>query len=341
MNTQEKIKIIKRNTQEILVEDDLIKLIEEKQKPTVYLGTSITGSPSIAYFTWVLKLYDFLKAGFNVKVLLADLHGALDNTPWSVLEKRYDFYSIVIGGMIEVIGGDKKNIEFVKGSDFQTSKEYVLDLYKLSSETTVRNALKSASDVVKHGDNPKVSGIIYPLMQSLDEVYLDADVQLGAQDQRKIFVLAGEFLPKIGYNKRVHVILPFIRGFTEEGKMSSSIPNSKIDFLDSSEDIQKKLNKAYCPEGDIENGVCDFAFDVIMTIKEEKQEEFTIERPEKFGGPLNFKTKEELKESVLSKQLHPLDLKKSLALEINKLVDPVRKKLDENKDLVSAAYPEI
>lgn len=339
MNIQEKLKLIKRNTQEILTEEDLVKLLETKENPSVYLGTSITGSPSIAYFIWAIKLSDFLKAGFKVKVLLADIHGALDNTPWDILEKRYEFYSIVIPGMIEAIGGDLSNFEIVKGSDIQLDKKYVMDLYRLSSEVSVRNSTKASSDVVKHGDNPKVAGIIYPLLQSLDEVYLDVDVQLGSQDQRKIFVLASEFLPKINYKKRVHVLLPFIKGLTKEGKMSSSIENSKIDFLDNFETIQKKLKSAYCPEGDINNGVFDFAKYVLMTIKEDNNEAFVIDRPEKWGGPLSFKTKEQLEKSFLSKQLHPQDLKKALGLEINKLIEPVRKKLETKSDLVSEAYP--
>jgi tyrosyl-tRNA synthetase len=340
MNPQEKFEIIKRNTQEILTEEELMKLLETKEQPAVYLGTSVTGNPSIAYLIWGIKLYDFLKAGLKVKVLLADIHGALDNTPWDILEKRYEFYSIVITGMIESLGGDLKNFEIVKGSDIQTNKDYVMDLYKLSSEVSVRNATKASSDVVKHGDNPKVSGIIYPLMQSIDEVYLDVDIQLGAQDQRKIFVLASEFLPKIGHKKRIHVLLPFIRGLTQDGKMSSSVENSKIDFLEDFETISKKLNNAYCPEGDINNGVFDFVKYVIMTIKEDKNEEFVVDRPEKWGGPLRFKTKEDLERSFLSKELHPLDLKKALALEINKITEVVRNKFKGRENLIKEAYPD-
>ena len=51
MNVEEKINLIKRNTQEILTEEELIKLIETKEQPVVYLGTSITGRPHIGYFT--------------------------------------------------------------------------------------------------------------------------------------------------------------------------------------------------------------------------------------------------------------------------------------------------
>jgi len=338
MNLEDKLKLIKRNTQEIISEVELVELLKNKENPIVYLGTSITGRPHIGYFTWVQKLADFLKAGFKVKILLADLHGALDNCPWELLEKRYEYYVLVVSGMIESLGLNLDNIEFVKGSDIQLSKEYMLDLYKLSSFVTVRNATKAASDVVKMGDNPKLSGLIYPLMQALDEVYLDVDIQLGAKDQRKILVLAREFLPKIGHKRNVEIMTPFIRGLTQDGKMSSSIDNSKIDLLDTLEVIKKKLKGAYCLEGDIENGVVDFAKIIVMTIKEDNNEEFVIERPEKFGGTLRFKNAKQLEDAFSSKELHPLDLKNALALEVDKLLIPIRDKFKDKEQLIKDAY---
>ena len=306
----------------------------------MYLGTSVTGRPHIGYFTWAQKLNDFLNAGFKVKVLLADLHGALDNTPWDLLEKRYKYYSIVITGMIEALGGNLDNFEIVKGSDFQLSKEYTLDLYKMSSELTIRNAEKASSDVVKQKDSPKLSGILYPLLQALDEVYLDADVQLGAIDQRKIFVLAREFLPKLGYKPRVEVMIPFIRGLTPDGKMSSSNKASKIDLIDDLDTIKQKMKKAYCEEGNPENGVLDFAKLLIMTQKQDKNEEFVIDRPEKWGGPLKFKTQEELENAFVSKDLHPMDLKQGVSVEIDKLLEPIRQKFVGKEEIIKEAYPE-
>lgn len=340
MDTEEKIKLIERNTQEILTQEELKNLIETKQQPVVYLGTSITGRPHIGYFTWAQKLNDFLNAGFKVKVLLADLHGALDNTPWSLLEKRYKYYNIVISAMIESLGGNLENFEIVKGSDFQLSKEYVLDLFKLSSEVSIRNAEKASSDVVKQTGNPKISGLIYPLMQALDEVYLDADVQLGAVDQRKIFVLAREFLPKLSQKQRVEVMIPFVRGLTPDGKMSSSNNASKIDLLDDLETIKQKMKKAYCEEGNPENGVLDFAKYLIMTQKQDKGEEFIIDRPEKWGGPLKFKTAKDLEDVFVSKALHPMDLKNGVSEEINKLLDPIRQKFVGKEQIIADAYPE-
>ena len=116
-----------------------------------------TGKPHAGYFLPVLKLADFLKAGMKVKLLLADLHGALDKTPWKLLEKRYDYYKKTIPLMFKCIGVDIKNFEIIKGSSFQLSEKYGFDLLKLSTMSTIHDAKKAGSDVVKQEDNPKVS----------------------------------------------------------------------------------------------------------------------------------------------------------------------------------------
>jgi tyrosyl-tRNA synthetase len=43
-------------------------------------------------------------------------------------------------------------------------------------------------------------------MQCLDEQYLDVDAQFGGVDQRKIFALAKEILPKVGFRERAHLM---------------------------------------------------------------------------------------------------------------------------------------
>ena len=128
MNVDERFELVKRNTEEIIQEEELKKLLKEKKTPVVYWGTSVTGKPSIAYFFPLLKLSDFSKAGFKVKILLADLHGALDGTPWDVLEKRYDFYKEAISQILKALNADLSKIEFVKGSEMQLSPEYMYDV---------------------------------------------------------------------------------------------------------------------------------------------------------------------------------------------------------------------
>lgn len=338
MNPQEKLALIKRNAQEIVTEEELLELLKKKKQPVIYLGTAITGRPHIGYYVWVLKMADFLQAGFKVKLLLADLHGALDNCPWEVLEKRYRYYSNVIPLMFKSIGADVENFEMVKGSDFQLRKEYVLDVLKLSTLTSIHDAKKAGSEVVKFGDNPKLSGLLYPLMQALDEQYLKADVQYGGVDQRKILMYARENLPKLGYKSRIEFMTPLLPGLTGK-KMSASDPKSKIDLLDDEKTVQDKVKGAYCEEGKVEdNGVLAFLKNVVMTIKQDRKEKFTVERSEKFGGNVEFSAYEEIEKAFMEKKLHPLDIKNALAREINILLEPFRKNREKLEKIAEEAY---
>lgn len=104
------------------------------------------------------------------------------------------------------------------------------------SITTLHDAKKAGAE--------KISSLIYPGMQALDEEYLDVDVQFVQNfrsskgvDQRKIFTMAIEYLPILGYRKRAHLINPMVLAINSkpkeaDDKMSSSNTDSKIDFLD-------------------------------------------------------------------------------------------------------------
>jgi len=329
MDDEKRFQLIKRNTHEIVKEEELKELLKKKKNPVVYWGTEVTGKPSVAYFFPLLKLSDFRKAGFKIKVLLADLHGALDRTPWTVLERRYDYYKEAITQIFKALGTDLKTIEFVKGSEFQLKPEYSYDLLKMASMTSIHDSKRAASEVVKFGDNPHLGGLVYPIMQALDEQYLDVDVQFGGLDQRKILMFARENLPKIGWDRRVEVMNPMIPGLIGK-KMSSSDEGSKIDLTDDEKTIKDKINRADCVAGNPDNGIMAFLKYVIMVIKKDKKEKFVVERPEKYGGNLEYNDYEGIEGDFKKKKLHPLDLKNAIAKEIVRLLDRVdKKKLNE------------
>lgn len=337
LSVEERFNLVKRNTQEIVTEEELKELLRKKKKPVMYIGTAITGRPHIAYFLWILKLADFLKAGFKVKILLADLHGVLDNTPWNVVDKRYDYYAKLLPMMVSAVGGNTKNLEFIKGSEFELKPEYTYDVLQISSLASVHDLNKAASEVVKMGDNPKLSGLIYPIMQALDEQYLGVDVQYGGVDQRKIFMFAREYLPKIGYNRRVEIMIPMIPGLIGK-KMSASDEKSKIDILDEEKTIKTKIQGAEFVPRDPNNGVLAFVKYVLMTIKKDNKEKFIVKRKKEHGGDILYENYEEIEKDFLENKLHPLDLKNAVADEIINLLKPIQEHRKELEKLSKAAY---
>ena len=67
-----------------------------------------------------------------------------------------------------------------------------------------------------------------------------------------------------------------------------------------------------------------------MVLKQDAGKKFVIDRPEKFGGKLEFSTYEEIEKVFVKKELHPLDLKIALAKEVNNLLKVFKdKKLEK------------
>src|SRR3989338_9809767 len=113
MTPQEKFTLVTKNTEEILTEESLMKLLKEKKQPIVYCGYEPSGPLHLGHFVTIIKLIDFSNAGFYVKILLADIH-ALLNRKGS--EKEIEKQVSAWKKTIKAIG---IKAEIVLGSDFQ------------------------------------------------------------------------------------------------------------------------------------------------------------------------------------------------------------------------------
>lgn len=341
MDNKERFGLIKRNTQEIITEQELMQLLEQKKHPKGYIGLATTGKIHIGYFIPMIKVGDFLNAGFKFTILLADIHAHLDDqkAPFELLEYRAEYYRETISAMIGSLGIDTANLEFRKGSDFQLEKNYTLDMYRLAASNTFDRAKRAAAGVVRFGENPKLSGFIYPLLQTLDEQHMGMDVQYGGIDQRKILAFARENLPKLGYKPRVEVMTPMLPGL-QGAKMSSSEEKSKIDVLEPADAVIRKINNSNCPIAVEDNGVLAFLKHVIFANKKDNGQELIIKRADKFGGDITYSSYEELEKDYLDRKVHPMDIKNAVSEEANTLLEPIRRKMKEKADLIKKAFPD-
>ncbi|KAF0273501.1 hypothetical protein FOG51_01537 [Hanseniaspora uvarum] len=352
LSTDEAYDMITKNLQETLNGQIIKEVLEKKERPlSLYWGTAPTGKVHCGYLVPMTKLAHFLKAGCEVKVLLADLHAFLDNmkAPLEVVNHRAKYYELCIKAILKSINVPIEKLKFVVGSSYQLSAEYTMDIFRLSNKVSQNDAKRAGADVVKQVSNPLLSGLIYPLMQALDEEFLKVDAQFGGVDQRKIFVLAEENLPGLGYKKRAHMMNPMVPGLTQGGKMSASDPNSKIDIIEEPKAVKKKINTAFCAPGNVDdNGLLSFIQYVIQPIQELKNDkqgffEFFIDRPEKFGGPMTFTSFEEMKQAFKEEKLSPPDLKIGVTDAINELLAPIIEELKNSPEFQEASskgYPE-
>ncbi|MCW6159481.1 MAG: tyrosine--tRNA ligase [Candidatus Micrarchaeales archaeon] len=334
MDIEEKVALAKRNAAEIVSNEELLQLISTKSKPAVYLGRAITGPLHLGHLVSLGKLLDLQKAGFETIVLLADIHAALDDLKcsWEDLGIRTEYTRKAI----ELSLDWREKPKMVKGSDFQLGRDYQMDIFKFSTILTVKKALHAASEVTRM-KNPKVSELIYPIMQALDEQYLGVDMQLGGLDQRHILVMAREYLPELGYKKRVELMMPLMPSLLGPGvKMSSSMEGSHLKVNASEKEIKDTINGAYCPAGVVEdNPLIAFASWFVLP----NDGKFVIERDNKFGGDVEITSEAQLKELFMAKKLHPLDLKNFIIGYLTKKLARSRAYFESNQDLLKQLGP--
>jgi tyrosyl-tRNA synthetase len=341
MDTAERFDLATRNTAEVVEESELRTLFEDGS-PSAYIGYAPTGEMHIGHFTTMRKLADFLNAGMEVTVLIADLHAHLDDnkSPFDLLDARSAYYQETIEAMIDAAGGDAGAIEFVRGSDFELDEEYTLELLRMAADTTIARAQRAGSEVVRESDSPKLGGLLYPLMQTLDVDALDADVAYGGIDQRGIYMLSREVLPDHGGEAPVCVFAPLLSGLSG-GKMSASDEASKVNLTDDRETVVEKLREAYCPAGEREdNGVLEYLEYLVFPVLDERGEDFHIERPDEYGGDLTYGTYADLEADFVEGELHPADLKPAAGAYISEVIAPVRDRLADRPELLAEAYPE-
>ena len=335
MTPEEKFELVSRNTEEIITADELKKVCAKKG-PSAYIGYAPTGMLHVGHLVPLLKTADFLNAGFKVKFLVADLHAYLDDkkTTWEKLDARSEYYEEAVKGAMEALGADPEKIEFVRGSGLELNGDYFRNVLHMAGEVTLARTKRAASEVVRFGDEPKLSGFIYPLMQNEDFRALGVDVCYSGVDQRGIYMLGRELMPD---KKPVCVftpLLPALHGGKMGGKMSASEEKGKIGLHESAESIVKKMGGAWCEAKTVEgNGVLALAEHIVFPVRGK----LTVERPEKFGGDIEFKGYAELKNAFVD-GLHPMDLKGAVGKAIAEILEPCRKRLEKKKALMDAAY---
>lgn len=104
--------------------------------------------------------------------------------PWSLLEQRTKYYEAVIKAMLTSLGVPLEKLKFVQGTSYQLTREYTLDMYKLSSTVTQHDARKAGAEVVKQVEYPFLSGLLYPgkfsSQISVNFIYLETYFRLAS-----------------------------------------------------------------------------------------------------------------------------------------------------------------
>lgn len=342
MAPKQKLELIRQVGEEIITEEELLTLLKTKKHPIAYDGFEPSGKIHIAQgLLRAINVNKMIKAGVKFKFWVADWFALMNNKLGGDLEKIKTTGKYFIE-VWKACGMNTKNVEFLWASDVMDDTNYWLKVLNIARLNTVKRITRCAQIMGRsEKDILSAAQIFYPCMQCADIFHLKADITQLGMDQRKVNVLAREVALKLGFKKPVVVSHHMLLGLGKppeinlqgversiELKMSKSKPDSCIFMTDLEEEIKRKFQKAYCPEKQTEdNPVLEYCKYIIF----EKFPKLKIERPQKFGGNIEFKSYQKLEGAFLKGELHPADLKDATAKYINKLLIPVRKYFKKNK----------
>lgn len=324
---EKRYELITRNLAEIIEPNELLESLEKKERPVVYQGFEPSSKAiHIGYFIGLQKNLDFIDAGLKVILLMADFHAWLNEkgSMESIKEMAKNYEK-----NFSAFGISKNKVKYVLGSEFQLSKEYWVDVMKLALNVRLLRARRSMTIIGRKDPDPHVAQVLYPLMQVADVKHLKVDIAFGDLAQRKVHMIAREYMNTINYKAPIclhHVdMASLVQG---ETKMSSS-SQTALFVTDSKEVIEKKILDAYCPKGVVEGNpilqIINYIIFGRIGVKELK-----VERESRYGGDIVYKNYNELKEDYTKEKLHPLDLKKAVAKALIKIMEPIKKKLEQS-----------
>ncbi|MBN1800595.1 MAG: tyrosine--tRNA ligase [Candidatus Lokiarchaeota archaeon] len=339
LSIDKKISLLKEVGEEIVEENELRNLIRSKTDTGAdifaYDGFEPSGNIHIAQgLLRAINVNKLIRAGIKFKFLVADWHAAANQKfggDLDVIKKVGDFFIEVW----KACDMDLKNVEFLYASDLVKDPAYWELVLKISINSTLKR-VKRCTQIMGRSESDKLyaSQILYPIMQAADVFYLGVDIcQLGL-DQRKVNMLAREVAKSLDRPKPISIHHHMLMGLLKppdtdkkgvdrviQLKMSKSNPDSAIFMLDSTADIKRKINKAYCPPKLIEeNPILEYCKYIIF----ERIDTMLIERPEKYGGNIEYANYDQLEKDYADGKLNPPDLKPTVVKYLDQLLAPVR-----------------
>lgn len=359
MTPEEKFELIKRNTEEILGEEELLELLKKNFDLKHYIGFEISGKPHLGHgLVCMSKVKDFMDAGVDCSVFLADWHSWINDKLGGNLDViknvAVGYFKEVMTAAFKCVGGDPKKLKFVLGSELYHNNDlYWLNVVDISKHTPLSRIMRSITIMGrKEGESVDFAKLLYPPMQVADIFAQRITLPHAGLDQRKAQVVARDVAMKLTFSplldhegKQIkpmavhgHLIMGLqkppiwpvpkekLQEFRAELKMSKSIPSSAVYMDDSVDEIKKKMNKAFCPEKDIDyNPLLDWAKHIVFAIG--KLPVLEVKRPEKFGGDVSYDSYEKLESDFAEGKLHPTDLKSAMADKLIEILEPARKHL--------------
>ena len=360
LSVKERFELIRRNTEEILGEEEILESLKNNEKLKHYIGFEISGRIHLGTGLICMgKVKDFMDAGVECSIFLADWHSWINDKLGGdinlIKKTAVGYFKEGLKASLKCLGGEPDKLKFVLGSDlYHYNDKYwecFIDISKNVSLSRIQRSITILGR--KEGEGIDFAKLLYPPMQVADIFVQGINMPHAGLDQRKAQVIARDVAMKLKICNLVdkkenkikpkaihhHLLLGLqkppvwpvpkekMQELWSSMKMSKSIPDSAIFITDSPEEIKRKLSKAFCPEKEVEfNPILDWTKHILFR---EEGAKLKITRPEKYGGNKNYSSYQSIEKDFVSGKLHPMDLKTAVADSLIELLEPARKHFEK------------
>lgn len=238
--------LLTRGVTEVIDFDNLKKELKSGKKLRIKLGIDPT-SPNIHIGRAIplLKLREFQELGHKVVFIIGDFTGVIGDTSDKESERPMLSKESIGNNLKSYIDQAAKIID-IKKCEIKYNSEWLgkLNYHEIGEQADLfsLNEFLSRENIKKRFDAGKrvsLREFLYPMMQGYDSVAVEADVEIGGNDQR-FNLLAGRTLQKKYKQKSQNILMTSLIDGLDGRKMSSSWGNT-INVLDTPEDMYGKI----------------------------------------------------------------------------------------------------
>ena len=251
LSSIEQMGIIKRGTEEIISEKELLYKLEDSKEKNIPLRIKAGFDPTapdlhFGHCVLLRKLRQFQDLGHTVVFIVGDFTAIIGDpsgrsetrpplTEDQVLKNAKTYQDQVF----KILRKDRCEVVF---NSKWLNKLGAAGLLELAGLGNVARMLErdDFSKRYENGISITIKEFLYPLIQAYDSVCIESDVEFGGTDQT-FNILMGRDLQR-AYNQKpqVAILLPILEGLDGVKKMSKSLGNY-ISIKDSPEDIYGKV----------------------------------------------------------------------------------------------------
>ncbi|KAJ5224806.1 Tyr-tRNA synthetase [Penicillium citrinum] len=285
-------------------------------------------------------------AGVETTVYYADTYAFLVNHDVSIERVAYrtKYYQFLITAILNSLGVPKSKISFVTESEsFTYNPEFIKKEHQLSVLAS-QAGIKACGNEID--ETPCFSPMLCPGRQALAEAFLGVHFQLGGEDQRGMFNFGNSVLPRLGFEQKAHLVNPLLPALSGSKMSSSKAASTKIEFLDSADDVTQKIMGCVYDESQLEGSGLLAMVQMVIIPFTRVSASLGIKRGFSCllvnGEKKTYRLYDDFFSDCKKGRVSGDGIKAGVAEMINHILEPIRQSYASNKewqDVTDLAYP--